>query len=112
LYFYYDPGMRKARHRERQDGRTDAAIHNRLAVLRAERGLSRQDLAAALGVNYQTIGYLERGDYNPSLELAFRAAEFFGLPIEAIFSREPFPPMSEALYRRSPSGRGDETGGG
>jgi DNA-binding XRE family transcriptional regulator len=73
-------------------------IYNRLAVLRAERGLSRHDLAAALGVNYQTVGYLERGEYNPSLELAFRIAEYVGLPIDAIFSRTPFKPMSAELY--------------
>ncbi len=78
----------------------DPRLHNRLPVLRAERGLSRQDLADAVGVNYQTIGYLERGDYNPSLDLAFSIAEFFGLPIEAIFSREPFAPMSARLYAR------------
>jgi putative transcriptional regulator len=75
-------------------------LHNRLAVLRAERGLSRQDLADAVDVNYQTIGYLERGEYNPSLELAFRIAELFGVPIEAVFSREPLPPMSARLYGR------------
>ena len=40
-------------------------LYNRIAVLRAERGLSRQDLAEALGVNYQTVGYIERGEYNP-----------------------------------------------
>ena len=78
--------------------RTDPVLHNRLAVLRAERGLSRQDLADALAVNYQTIGYLERGEYSPSLELALRAAEYFGLPVEAIFSRRPFTPMSAQLY--------------
>jgi DNA-binding XRE family transcriptional regulator len=78
--------------------RTEPVLNNRLAVLRAERGLSRQDLADALGVNYQTIGYLERGEYNPSLDLALRAAEYFGLPVEAIFSRKPFPPMSSQLY--------------
>ncbi len=77
-------------------------IINRLAVLRAERGLSRQQLAEALGVNYQTVGYLERGEYNPSLELAFRASEYFDLPIEAIFSRSPFTPMSEQLYGATP----------
>ena len=71
-------------------------IHNRLQVLRAERGLSRQQLSDAVGVNYQTIGYLERGDYSPSLDLAFRLAEFFDLPIEAIFARTPFAPMSRA----------------
>ncbi len=68
-----------------------------------ERGLSRQELADQVGVNYQTIGYLERGDYNPSLELAFRLSEVFGLPIEAIFSRTPLRPMSEALYARPPA---------
>ena len=78
--------------------RTEPVLHNRLAVLRTERRLSRQDLADALGVNYQTIGYLERGEYNPSLELALRAAEYFGLPVEAVFSRHPFQPMSAQLY--------------
>jgi putative transcriptional regulator len=78
-------------------------IQNRIAVLRAERGLSRQQLADALGINYQTIGYLERGDYNPSLELAFRIAEYFGLPLEAIFSRQPFAPMSSQLYGKEES---------
>lgn len=73
-------------------------IYNRLKVLRVERGLSRQELAEALGINYQTVGYVERGDYYPSLELAFRIGEFFGLPIEAIFSREPFKPLSEEIY--------------
>lgn len=78
----------------------ESILYNRLPVLRAERNLTRQDLAEAVGVNYQTIGYLERGDYKPSLELAFRLAEFFGLPIEAIFSRTPFKPLSETLYAR------------
>lgn len=82
----------------RHTERVDPVLHNRLTVLRAERGLSRQDLADALEVNYQTIGYLERGEYNPSLELALKAAEYFGLPVEAIFSRRPFAPMSEQLY--------------
>jgi DNA-binding XRE family transcriptional regulator len=49
-------------------------------------------------VKRQTIGYLERGEYNPSLELALRIAEHFGLPVEAIFSRAPFVPMSQQLY--------------
>ena len=83
----------------------DQGLYNRLAVLRAERGISRQELADALGINYQTVGYIERLDYNPSLELAFRLSEFFRLPIEAIFSREPFPPLSELVYRTAP---GDE----
>lgn len=68
-------------------------IHNRLPVLRAERGLSRKALAEAIGVNYQTVGYLERGDFNPSLELALRLAEYFGVNVEAIFAFEPFKPQ-------------------
>jgi putative transcriptional regulator len=55
-------------------------------------------------VNYQAIGYLERGEYNPSHELAVRIAEHFGLPEEAIFSREPFMPMSQQLYQSQPGG--------
>jgi putative transcriptional regulator len=77
----------------------DLTIHNRLAVLRTERGLSRQDLAREIGVNYQTVGSLERGDYYPSLALAFRLSEVFDLPIEAIFSRKPFVPLSEQVYK-------------
>jgi len=80
---------------------SEPTLYNRLSVLRAERGLTRQALADAIGVNYQTIGYLERGEYNPSLGLAFQLAEYFDLPIEAIFSREPQGPMSTELYRRS-----------
>jgi putative transcriptional regulator len=76
-------------------------IHNRIAVLRAERGLSRQDVADALDINYQTIGYLERGEYNPSLDLAFAIAALFELPLEAVFSTTPFEPMSARLYGRS-----------
>lgn len=77
-------------------------LHNRLPVLRAERGLSRRDLADAVGVNYQTIGYLERGDYHPSLELAFRLSLFFDLPIEMMFSTRPLPPLSETAARTPP----------
>ncbi len=83
--------------------RTDPVLHNRLAVLRAERGLSRQDLAQAVGANYQTIGYLERGEYNPSLALAFAIADHFGLPIEAVFSPRPFPALSDLVYKRTAS---------
>ncbi|MFB2584545.1 helix-turn-helix transcriptional regulator [Herbiconiux liukaitaii] len=77
------------------DGRD---LHNRLAVLRAERGISRRQLAEAVEVNVQTIGFLERGDYGPSVELALRLAAHFALPVEAIFSLTPFSPMSEQLY--------------
>jgi putative transcriptional regulator len=66
-------------------------IYNRIAMLRAERGISRRQLAEALNVHYQTVGYLERGEYSPSLHLALRIAAYFEVPVEVIFSTEPFP---------------------
>ena len=78
----------------------ESGLYNRIAVLRAERGIGRQELADALGVNYQTIGFLERGDYGPSLKLAFQICDYFGLPIEAVFSTNPFTPLSEQVYGR------------
>ena len=78
-------------------------VHNRLPLLRADRGISRTDLADALGIHYQTVGYLERGEYAPSLHLALRIAAFFGLPVEAVFSIEPFAQLrADALLARQP----------
>ena len=79
-------------------------VHNRLAVLRAERGLSRKQLADKLGIDYQTIGYIDRGDYNPSLELALTIAGFFRLPVEAIFSLSPMTPAIGRSLRRAAGG--------
>ena len=62
-------------------------FHNRLRSLRTDRGVSRKELADAVGVHVQTIGYIERRQYNLSLALAFRLAEYFGLSIDAVFSR-------------------------
>jgi putative transcriptional regulator len=76
-------------------------IYNRIAMLRAERGISRRQLAEALDVHYQTVGYLERGEYSPSLYLALRIAAYFEVPVEVIFSTEPFPRIGSA--RRSVS---------
>lgn len=56
----------------RRIGKYFVVIYNRIALFRIDRGLSRRDLADAVGVNPQTIGYLERGDYSPSLELAMK----------------------------------------
>lgn len=72
------------------------AVHNRIAMLRAERGISRRELADALDVHYQTIGYLERGEYSPSLHLALRIAEYFEVPVEVVFSTRPFPRLGSA----------------
>lgn len=65
-------------------------VYNRIAMLRAERGISRRQLAEAVAVHYQTIGYLERGEYSPSLQLALTIAEYFEVPVEVIFSLRPF----------------------
>jgi len=78
-------------------------IYNRIRVLREERGLSRKDLAEKVGVNFQTVGYLEREEYNPSLDLAFRIGELFGLPVEMVFATEPMRPLSlELLEKQTP----------
>ncbi|RKN44982.1 helix-turn-helix transcriptional regulator [Streptomyces hoynatensis] len=73
-------------------------VYNRLSVVRAERNVTRRALAEAVGAHYQTIGHIERGQYNPSLDLALRIAEFFALPVEALFSLQPFRPLTDEVY--------------
>jgi len=63
-------------------------VKNRLRVLRAEREWSQQDLADRLGVSRQSVNAIETGKYDPSLPLAFRIADLFAMPIEAIFLRD------------------------
>ncbi|WP_343609085.1 helix-turn-helix transcriptional regulator [Novosphingobium sp.] len=63
-------------------------MNNRLRVLRAEKSWSQQDLAQRLEVSRQSVNAIETGRYDPSLPLAFRIADLFGLPIEAIFLRD------------------------
>ena len=75
-------------------------MYNRIALFRADRGVSRRELAEAVGVSPQTIGYLERGDYKPSLELAMKIAAYFDAPIEALFSFTPFTPIAAAFRQR------------
>ena len=61
-------------------------MNNRLRVLRAERNWSQGDLAAALDVSRQSVNAIETGRYDPSLPLAFKIAETFGLAIEDVFT--------------------------
>lgn len=86
-------------------------IFNRIGVLRAERGLSRVELARLVEVNPQTVGALERGDHFPSLDLAFRICGVFELPVEAVFSRTEFGPLSTEIYRNHRSHQGNEGDG-
>ena len=60
-------------------------IINRLHVFRAEKRLSQEELAIAIGVTRGTIVAIEGGDYNPSLELAFRLAKYLNTDIHSIF---------------------------
>lgn len=63
-------------------------MKNRLEQLRKERGIRQEELANALEVSRQTIGSLENGRYNPSILLAFKIAQYFGMSIEDIFIYE------------------------
>ena len=60
-------------------------MKNKLEELRKNKGLSREQLAENVLVSRQTIISLEKGRYNPSLDLAFRLSKFFNVPIEDIF---------------------------
>ena len=72
-------------------------VHNRITLYRVERGLSRKDLAATVGVNPQTIGFLERGSYSPSVALALKLSAVFGVPVDSLFSLTPFPSLATQI---------------
>lgn len=76
-------------------------VFNRILVAREARGLSRQDFADAIDVHYQTVGYLERGEYSPSLVLALRISRVLDLPVEALFSLDPLPDAETSAPRTS-----------
>lgn len=59
---------------------------NQIEAVRTSKSLSRQQLADLVGVHYQTIGYLERGEYSPSLALALRISRALNTPVEQLFS--------------------------
>lgn len=76
-------------------------MFNRILVAREARGLSRQDFADAIDVHYQTVGYLERGEYSPSLVLALRISRVLDLSVEALFSLDPLPDADSSANRTS-----------
>jgi DNA-binding XRE family transcriptional regulator len=69
----------------------EAPVYNRIAQQRERIGMSRQQLAEMVNVHYQTIGYLERGEYSPSLALALRISEALNIDVQSLFSIKPFP---------------------
>ncbi|MEM7765453.1 MAG: helix-turn-helix transcriptional regulator [Pseudomonadota bacterium] len=75
------------------------AYHNRLKLVRIERGLSRKELAEAVEAHPQTIGYIERGEYNLSMDLGLRLAGVLGVSLDALFSAKPFTPLTDAQLR-------------
>lgn len=66
------------------------AFHNRLKTYRVDRNLSRKALAELIEVHPQTIGAIERGQFNPTIEIALRLSGALGVGLEALFSRAPF----------------------
>lgn len=64
-------------------------VYNRIEEARLALGLSRQELADKAGVHYQTIGYLEREEYSPSLVLALRISKILNLEVSELFSLNP-----------------------
>lgn len=64
---------------------SEEPVFNDIERVRTAIGLSRQQLADLVGVHYQTIGYLERGEYSPSLVLALRIADQLNLTVEELF---------------------------
>jgi len=61
-------------------------ILNNIAVLRAQKNITQEELAEAIGITRATIIAIEKGSYNPSLELAFRLSRYFHTGIEKMFS--------------------------
>lgn len=63
-------------------------ICNRIKVLRAERDWTQADLAEKVGISRQAVISIEKYKYTPSLELAFKIAEAFGVPLDQVFERK------------------------
>jgi putative transcriptional regulator len=64
-------------------------MKNRIRVLRAEIGITQEQLAEKVGVTRNTIISIEKDKYCPSLKLGYRIAHFFGVGIDEVFTYEP-----------------------
>lgn len=68
----------------------EQALFNRIAELRAARGLSQQQLADAIGVSRKTISTVETSRFTPSVLIALQLARYFAVPVEQIFNLDKF----------------------
>ncbi len=75
-------------------------FYNRLKMLRVERNISRKELADRTDIHPQTIGYIERQQFNPTIGLALRLSSALGVGLDAIFSAEPFNLLDDTVLRR------------
>lgn len=73
-------------------------VENRVEELRKDMGMNQEEFARAIRVSRQTVSSIENGKYNPSLELAFAIADFFGKTIEEIFIHERSGKFGSKLY--------------
>lgn len=83
LHYCYIAFMLQTMGRKPKD--QEERVINRIEELRLASGISRQELADAVGVHYQTVGYIERGEYSPSLVLALQIAKVLGTSVEEVF---------------------------
>lgn len=60
-------------------------MNNKIVEIRNSRGIKQDELAKAMGVSRQTISSLENGRYDPSIQLAYKLAKYFGMKIEEVF---------------------------
>jgi putative transcriptional regulator len=67
----------------------DDQPYNQLSALRAQRGVSQQELADAIGVSRKTISTIETRRFTPSVVIALKLAHYFQRPVELIFSLQP-----------------------
>jgi putative transcriptional regulator len=72
-------------HMSRKAKSEEPVVANGVEEIRSAQGISRQDLAQLVGVHYQTIGYIERGEYSPSLVLALQISRALAKPVEQLF---------------------------
>jgi DNA-binding XRE family transcriptional regulator len=69
----------------RQPKQDKDQLENLVEQFRTKRELSRQELADLVGVHYQTMSYIERGEYAPTLALALRLAAALDCKVEQLF---------------------------